>query len=185
MFALDLWNGTSTQIQFYIDQTGVTYPVLMEAGLADISSAYNTGIAYFFVIDTDGIITWRGPWLQAQITDAIDEALADTTLESPDEMPIAATFTLKTNYPNPFNPSTSIPYELANPDQEVMVRLEIIDPLGRLVRTLVAASQTGGKQYEVQWNGIDRFGESVPSGTYFSRLTCNGKVQSRLMTLLK
>ncbi len=184
-FALDLWDGTDEQVQFFIDQTEVTYPVLMDAGLANINEDYTTGISYFFVIDANGMIHWRGHWIQNQIIDAIDEALASATSVSPDTTPVAAVFNLAANYPNPFNPNTNIPYELADPNQDVAVRLEIIDPLGRLVQTLVAANQTGGQSYEVQWNGSDRFGKAMPSGIYFSRLTCDGKVQSQMMTLLR
>jgi hypothetical protein len=89
--------------------------------------------------------------------------------------------TLHQNRPNPFNPSTSIKYELRGPGQ---VRLEVFDVTGRLVRTLVNGLVTDGPHYSL-WNGRDDLGNAVPSGAYFYRLQTPRGVEARRMVLLK
>ncbi|NQT64049.1 MAG: VCBS repeat-containing protein [Candidatus Marinimicrobia bacterium] len=69
-------------------------------------------------------------------------------------------------YPNPFNPSTSIEYELPKHSE---VSLVIYDIVGREIQTLVSTSQTPGR-YQVSWNGADQFGQQVAGGMYFARL---------------
>ncbi len=69
---------------------------------------------------------------------------------------------LHPNYPNPFNPETTIAYEIGTPGH---VRLLIFDMLGRQVAELVNDRQKPG-QYMIRWNGRDREGRSVTSGMY-------------------
>ena len=69
-------------------------------------------------------------------------------------------------YPNPFNPSTTIEYEL--PEHSV-VSLVIFDVAGREVTTLVYSQQTPGS-YKVGWNGTNTVGQQVAGGIYFARL---------------
>jgi len=65
------------------------------------------------------------------------------------------------------------------------VRLEIMDLRGRVVSTLVDSRQSGGREYEVTWNGTDIRGRVLPSGTYMARLTVDGQSQGQLLTLVK
>ncbi|NQT61580.1 MAG: T9SS type A sorting domain-containing protein [Candidatus Marinimicrobia bacterium] len=76
---------------------------------------------------------------------------------------------LKQNFPNPFNPSTSIQYELAT---ESNIQLTIIDISGREVIKLVSEFQTAG-MYVVTWNGLDQSGRPVDSGIYLVQLSTN------------
>jgi hypothetical protein len=89
-------------------------------------------------------------------------------------------FALQSNYPNPFNPSTTISYSIDEPGR---VALRIYNVSGRLVRTLLEEDETTGA-YSVQWNGLDDKGRPVASGTYFCRLTAGKKSTSHkiLMT---
>jgi subtilisin family serine protease len=97
---------------------------------------------------------------------------------------IPADFRLDQNYPNPFNAGTTIPVAIAG-DGARAVRLEIIDLLGRRVRTLVDETMPPG-QYPVFWNGCDDHGRALASGVYFSRLVIEGRAsQARAMVLLK
>ncbi len=66
-------------------------------------------------------------------------------------------------YPNPFNPSTTISYQLPKISD---VKISIFDLRGNEVVVLSSERKSSGK-YNVQWQGIDRFGKSVSSGTYF------------------
>jgi tetratricopeptide (TPR) repeat protein len=85
------------------------------------------------------------------------------------------------NYPNPFNPTTIIEYNLPI---ESNVKLEVYNSLGQLVNVLVDGNQSAGRQ-RVTWNGKDSFGNSVSSGIYFYRIKTNSLSQIRKMILLK
>ncbi len=91
------------------------------------------------------------------------------------------TFELFDNYPNPFNPSTTIRYSI--PSQSV-VKLKVFDLLGKEIVTLVNEPQNAGT-YQVEWNGRDMVGSAVPSGVYFYRLEGSGFAASKKLVLLK
>ncbi|UCE18051.1 MAG: DUF11 domain-containing protein, partial [Gemmatimonadota bacterium] len=97
-------------------------------------------------------------------------------------------FTLSQNYPNPFNPATRIGFQLpVIGDQSTQyTTLKIFNLLGREVRTLVDEDKEPG-YYEVTWDGRDTFGNEVPSGVYFYRLSGNGGQlsETRRMILMK
>ena len=76
-------------------------------------------------------------------------------------------FALGANYPNPFNPATIIPYELAATSQ---VRLDVFNALGQRMATLVDGEQGAGV-YQVRWDGTDESGRAVAAGVYLYRLT--------------
>ena len=88
-------------------------------------------------------------------------------------------FALHQNFPNPFNPQTNIPYDLAESGDVV---LRIYNLLGQEVRTLVRERHQAGR-YTVQWSGMDDRGVSVSSGIYFYQVSVAGKFQGarRLM----
>ena len=85
------------------------------------------------------------------------------------------------NYPNPFNPTTTIQFSLP---QAESVRREIFDPLGRRVQTLFAGRLEAGLHQQV-WQGRDETGERVASGVYFYRLWTHNGEQTCRMLLLK
>ena len=95
-------------------------------------------------------------------------------------MPRAGHF-LAQNNPNPFNPSTTISFQL--PAQE-LVNVSIFDTSGRLVRTLLNDVRGFGKN-EVSWDGKNNAGATVGSGVYFYRLTAGKFSESKKMVLLK
>ena len=90
-------------------------------------------------------------------------------------------FELYTAYPNPFNPSTTIQYDL--PESEY-VEIAIFDIKGREIRSLVNAHNQAG-QHQVVWDGRNDRGTSVPSGMYFYKITAGEFSETRKMTLLK
>ncbi|MCZ6765930.1 MAG: right-handed parallel beta-helix repeat-containing protein [bacterium] len=94
---------------------------------------------------------------------------------------MAYTFLLGNNYPNPFNPETTIRFTL---DREAHVTLSIYDAQGRWMKTLIDDVQGDG-QHETRWDGTDAAGASVSSGVYFYRLKAGAVSQSRRMVLLK
>ena len=93
-------------------------------------------------------------------------------------------FALHPNYPNPFNPSTTIIYQLPADRASYDVRLVIYDVRGRMVATLVSREQSPGN-YSVQWNGRDQYGKPVSSGMYFYTLTAGDYHQTRKMILMR
>ncbi|MEW6685237.1 MAG: FlgD immunoglobulin-like domain containing protein [Candidatus Edwardsbacteria bacterium] len=77
------------------------------------------------------------------------------------------TFSLLSNYPNPFNQSSVIKYQLS---VESNISLKIYNSAGQLVKTLVQEPKTPGA-YKVTWDGRDESGKRVAAGVYFYRLT--------------
>jgi hypothetical protein len=92
-------------------------------------------------------------------------------------------FVLHANYPNPFNPVTTILFELAA-SATGPVRLVVYDLLGRPVRTLVDAVLPGGR-HQYTWNGLDHAGQPAASGIYLYRLDAGGRTETRSMLLMK
>jgi hypothetical protein len=85
------------------------------------------------------------------------------------------------NFPNPFNPTTTISYELPI---DGMVNITIYDLVGRTVKTFVNGKQTAGfKSY--QWNATNDNGEAVTAGVYFYAVTAGDYAQTKKMVLLK
>ena len=90
-------------------------------------------------------------------------------------------FKLHPSYPNPFNPTTMIPYDIAT---EALVTLTIIDILGREVATLVNENKRPGK-YQILWNGRSNSHTQLPTGVYFVQLKADEFVSINKITLLK
>jgi hypothetical protein len=95
--------------------------------------------------------------------------------------PLPRVHALLQNTPNPFNPSTSIAFDLP---VESAVQLRIFDPQGRLVRTLVAEHRPAGR-HAVNWDARDASGQRVSSGVYFYRLRAGNFRATRRMVLLR
>ena len=93
---------------------------------------------------------------------------------------------LLANYPNPFNPETWIPYQLA---ESAEVTLTIYDINGQMVRRLALGHQAAGmyrsRDRAVYWDGRNQIGESVVSGLYFYSLTAGEFTATRRMLILK
>jgi hypothetical protein len=107
---------------------------------------------------------------------------AEGHYNSPSREPVSELrFALGEASPNPFNPSTQISYSLA---EDGMVRLNIHDARGALVRTLVHEYQSSGTR-SVVWNGRDDRGHAVSSGVYFYVLESGAKKASHKMLLVK
>ena len=94
--------------------------------------------------------------------------------------------TLLANYPNPFNPETWIPYQLATPT-EVTITIYAVD--GTLIRTLALGHQPAGmyhgKNRAVYWDGRNKEGEPVASGVYFYTITADNFTATRKMLIRK
>ncbi len=97
-------------------------------------------------------------------------------------------FSLKPNYPNPFNPSTTIKYELP---LSAKVTLKVYNILGQEIATLADNGTMSAGFHEAVWNGLNKYNQSVASGIYIYRITAaaiNGNdrfTQTRKMMLIK
>ena len=95
---------------------------------------------------------------------------------------LPATFALADNFPNPFNPATTIQYALP---QAAAVELIVYNVVGQVVRTLVAEHQSAGR-YVVEWDATNDSGHSLSSGMYFYRLQAGSEFHEvKKMLLLK
>jgi hypothetical protein len=108
--------------------------------------------------------------------DQVDVPGDDPTVAAP------AKTALHQNVPNPFNPVTTIKFDLA---RDGHVSLNIYDVAGRLVRTLVNEKMTKGTGFEAKWNGLDNSGNRTSSGVYFYRLVTADFSQTNKMVLMK
>ncbi len=123
--------------------------------------------------------------LRFQILTPYTALYVDPTLieEKPREQ-LAGKFELFANYPNPFNPETTIRYRL--PADQVMFRvvIKIYDVLGRLIVTLKDEQAAPGL-YSLTWDGRDSDGNPAPSGIYFCRLSAGSYSASQKMLLVR
>lgn len=107
----------------------------------------------------------------------------DYALSVQEKSTVPAGFELLPNYPNPFNPNTTISFQLP---AEAEVQLVVFNTLGQRINTLVNTTLTAGA-HMAQWNGLDQKGRPVESGLYFCRLkaiTANGIFQQTRKMIL-
>ncbi len=96
---------------------------------------------------------------------------------------LSGRFRLLPNYPNPFNPSTRIPFEI-NAGGPEKTSLAVYNIVGQRVRVLVDDVMQPG-YYEVTWNGTNDRGERLESGVYFYQLKSGKKVRMGKMVMMK
>ncbi len=123
-----------------------------------------------------GLVPW---WGQVSIIKGYNAQPTDVPITNDDNLP--ASFTLHPAYPNPFNPSTTISFDL--PKRET-VKLTVFDITGRIVRTLIDQQLAAGT-HRVQWDGKNHTGQPAASGVYLFRLSTPDYQQTVKGTLLK
>ncbi len=106
---------------------------------------------------------------------------SDTPEESSTSSKLPTTTQLEPAFPNPFNPSVTIPFTLASSQR---LSIEIFDILGRRVTTLTEGLIPAG-HHQVQWQGKSSSGQMVSAGTYFVRMRYDGGESVRKVLLLK
>ena len=99
-----------------------------------------------------------------------------TDAEQSETAGVPTAYALHANYPNPFNPSTTIPYGVPEAGE---IRLAVYDVLGREVAVLVSGTVAAGR-YEVVWEAGSR-----PTGVYLVRMEAAGRVFTQRVTLMK
>jgi hypothetical protein len=117
-------------------------------------------------------------WLQEIAADGAENWYGPAHLEA---APVPPALHLYPNAPNPFNPRTTIRFDLPVAGQ---AQLSIYDLAGRLVRVLVEGEVPAGS-HEAVWDGRDASGRSAPSGSYLARLVAGGKVEGVRLSLVR
>jgi hypothetical protein len=112
-----------------------------------------------------------------EITSA--EAMPVEMLEVTKALP--KVYALHDNYPNPFNPATTIRYDLPEASK---TELAVYNVVGQMIQTLVSAEQKAG-EYQVTWDGKDGFGKDVASGIYYYVFRAGDFKSVKSMVLLK
>jgi hypothetical protein len=134
-----------------------------------------------FFGDFDGTVTIGGVDLVTAGTRDIFLARLDIGYPVAVHDPRPSTSLDLRSYPNPFNPGTTISYELPKAGS---VTVAIFDVRGALVRTLVRGTRTAGT-HDTRWDGRNEKGEPAPTGVYFARLSFGGSLASHKLVLLK
>jgi len=170
----------------HVTDEGILYnPEYYPTG-AVLTSAYHIQREISAISDGSGGMV--GAWVDARSTgkeplsNIYTQRIADEFMsvgERGEAQPIG--WGLHAAYPNPFNPSTTIRFEVA---KNAAVKLAVYDVLGREVVRLVDREVSAGS-HQVFWNGQDISGATVASGTYFYRLETSDFTFTRSMVLLK
>ncbi len=116
-----------------------------------------------------------------QMSDCVTFVGPPPDFDKPDRPMLTGETRLMSASPNPFNPSTTIAFELAAPGE---VSITVYDVSGRMIRSLVNGRMPAG-MHEVTWNGRDRNGATAASGVYFYRLIAGEILETRKMVLLR
>jgi hypothetical protein len=109
------------------------------------------------------------------------ESFTHIVTANPENPPAALETVLEGNWPNPFNPSTTLSFSLGEAGH---VAIDIFNQKGQLVRHLVDQALPAGRHQAV-WNGLDGYGSSCGSGIYYYRMRCGSYTNTRKMLMLK
>ena len=125
-------------------------------------------------------------WVQASDSDLstlsdVWQFSVDATVGLDQDFISPREWSLQQNFPNPFNPSTTIVYSIPS---ESVIRLTIYDIAGREIITLAEGVHAAG-EYRILWNGLDMNSNQISSGVYLYRLEGEGFSQHRRMLYLK
>ena len=174
---VDYWTENSTELKFFVisqtptvDSDFHTFALETEAWVSvdiPLTTYPNVDLAdvFQFKVEGNGTIYWDNLYFHSSPVgiDGTDEAL-----------PMG--FTLDQNFPNPFNPSTSISFSIENTEQ---VKLSVFNIAGQEVATLING-QTMSGNHTLQFNADD-----LPAGTYFYSLTVGQQSSVKKMVLVK
>lgn len=145
---------------------GRVYRIKLEA--RDPSDNTSTAYAYVHIKKTpSSSVTWSG---------AVNTVSCGSPKRTHSVATVPQSVTLSQNFPNPFNPTTSITYGIP---EDGYVLLRVFDVHGRVVSTLVNEARKAGT-YSVEFDG-----SALPSGVYLYRLEANGQVRTMTMALVK
>lgn len=170
----------STPVEFELSQNGNPlsddYAYQIEAGETQFFTISYVAGNTVSTIHTNLVITTNDP-----THSTVEIPVNLTPLANADNNAIPIVTTLQKNYPNPFNPETTIRYSLSEAGP---IKLDVYNIKGQLVRKLVNEPKAAGN-YTVVWNGKDEQGMNVSSGIYFYRMQTKNYSSTQKMMLMK
>lgn len=182
-----LFQGAKVQTGFAKSDDGINWekdpnnPVLPTGADGSFDSGA-AAVVQVFKLDADTYAMLYGGTNLTTFFGGLLATLDVSTSVEEDPTGAPESFALHQNFPNPFNPSTTIEYALP---VDAEVTLAVYNTLGQPVRTLVDGRQSAGFK-TVIWDGRDDRGQRVHSGIYFYTLeTSDGQKQTRKMVLIK
>jgi hypothetical protein len=147
------------------------------------AALYYSGIyrLVYFAFGWEGIND-QGPAKRVAVMQRVLTWLDQVTgIEDEGDLPIPYRITLYPNYPNPFNPQTTIKFELPVTED---VKISVYNNLGQVIRNLLSKKLTPG-EHQVQWDGKNDFGEACSSGIYYLQLIASESILTQKMVLLR
>jgi hypothetical protein len=151
-------------------------------------TAVRAGVPSYYMVTAfdNGTQNWEYPGKSlesSKFANRTTERPAWTLLTSvkDDKGGVPTEFVLEQNYPNPFNPETEIQFGVP---RQAMVKLEIFNVLGQLVKTLMEEVREAG-YYRVSWDGRNDEGAFMPSGVYLYRLTTSRFTDTKKMVMMR
>jgi len=158
----------------------------------DIEFSYDSGATWNLIADsvwtTNSGYSWQVPNISSEnclirlgnypckydVSDSVFTITYPVSTETRDKLPLE--FSIEQNFPNPFNPTTNIQYNIV---ESGFVSLKVYDVLGNEIATLINEEVPAG-EYEVGWNASD-----FPSGIYFYNLHSSNFIETKKMIFLK
>jgi hypothetical protein len=170
-----IWSPDGTTLYSAADRNGTKDLVTIQLSTTD-----ETGTITFVSAESSGFMDIEAlVFLGRETVDVLKAAYASPPVDSDARLP--RKMQLMQNVPNPFNPNTSIHFELAEAGH---VELTVFDAAGRQVTSLVSGHRDAGP-HTVQWNGRTSNGQMAAAGVYQYVLKTASGVQSRRMVLVK
>jgi len=146
------------------------YSLQVNAGVHSVTASHPN----YLPVTHDNITVVAGQ------TTTVNFQLSPSAVEDPNLSPVVAT-ELKGNYPNPFNPSTSIAFSIKDASP---VKLIVYNLQGKVIKELLQETLESG-HYSLAWDGTDKHGIPAASGVYYYKLTAGKYSSTRKMILLK
>jgi len=144
--------------------------LLSETAALILQDETASGTVFYLVTAVDG---------HGNESEPSNELMVEVGLSSVEDTPVS--FRHHGNFPNPFNPQTNIAFDLPAAGH---VRVTVFDAAGYQVADLVNETMAAG-QHKVRWNGLDKRGRTVASGTYFSQVKTNQGRVTKSMSLVR
>ena len=176
------WVGLNPTTGAIIDSIGIGATVAPEDDASALAATGVTCNPRGLARSNDGLTLYLADYSTNVIQVWTNSNPVTVSIEEETEAPIIAKgYALYQAYPNPFNPSTKIEYEVGSVGN---VKIDIYNLKGELVNTVVNGWHNLGS-HNVVWNGKDNKNMQVPSGTYIYRLTSAGVAFSKTVTFVK
>lgn len=184
-FSINNFNGNIIGCEWGGDL--VLFPSWLQVGNQINTLAYGESAEIDITLDANGLMTetsYSGKIIVNSEYETVIIPISINTVESLSSNQaeiVTNQFRLFNAYPNPFNPITTISYNLP---EDVLVNITIYDMMGRTINNLVTGKQSSDFK-SVDWNATDNFNQPVSAGIYLYRIEAGDFTQTKKMLLLK